>query len=188
MGMPPKGSKCLPDCNCRRHMRAKCVPGCTCWRHSPSPREVERLRAMSANRLGAKSSAEHRRRISQALTGRPLSEEHRRKMAAVNADPVLLERKSKSRKARRRPPETHRQVHRRLVLDRGPASSYPCVDCGQQADDWSHGWGTWEDVAQDLRHKKRLTFSTNPVAYQPRCPRCHNRLDRNPKPWDQPAL
>ena len=100
----------------------KCAPGCTCGRHfkpRPSPEEVERLRSMAANRLGAKSSDEHRRKISAALTGRPLSVEHRRKVAAINADPELLKQKAKARKSRRKTPETYRQVHKRLVCDRG---------------------------------------------------------------------
>lgn len=74
-------------------------------------------------------------------------------------------------------------MHARLVLDRGPAHTYSCVDCGSPADAWTHDWRTWEDVAQDIG-RKRLTFSTNPNAYEPRCDRCHNQLDRNPAPWD----
>lgn len=181
--MAIKGVKCPSDCTCRRHQRAKCLPGCTCWRHNPSPAEVARLRAMSANRLGKRSSDEHRRRISQAHTGKPLSEEHRRKVAAINADPELSKRKAESRKARRKPPETHRQVHKRLVRDRGHASDYPCADCSGQAGAWSYGWRTWEDVAQEI-HGKRVTFSTNLAEYQPRCHACHNQLDRNWRAWD----
>lgn len=183
--MAVKGERCKPGCPCRRHMRAKCEPGCTCWRHTPSPAEVARLREMSANRLGAKSSDEHRLKISTALTGRPLSEKHRRKMAVVNADPALLRKKARSRKALRRAAETHRQVHKRLVIDRGSASGYLCVDCSEQADAWTHSWSTWEDVAQNICGK-RLTFSTNLAVYEPRCHACHNQLDRKPRPWDTP--
>jgi hypothetical protein len=179
--MPVK--KCAPGCVCGKHFRARCQPGCTCWRHNPSPKELARLRSMAGNRLGQKYSDEHRRKISAALTGKPLSAEHRRKVAAINADPELVEKKARARKARRRPPETYRQVHKRLVCDRGPASNHLCVDCSNPADDWSHSWPTWEDVAQDIRHP-RATFSTNLDAYVPRCMPCHTRLDHTPAAWN----
>ncbi len=176
--------KCEPGCTCGKHSRIHCTgPGCTCHRHRPSEATKARLRGMAANRLGAKSTDEHRRRISAALTGRPLSDEHRAKMAAINADPELLKKKAKSRKARRKTPETYRQVHKRLYSDRGSASSYRCVDCDSRADDWSHNWPTWEDVAQDIR-APRGTFSTNLDAYVPRCTPCHARLDHAPTAWN----
>lgn len=178
-------TKCGPGCTCGKHTRAKCVPGCTCWRHNPSPEMVAKLREMSGNRRGARHSEEHRRRISLALTGKPLSDEHRQKMAAVNADRELLKKKSESRKARRKPPETHRQVHKRLVRDRGSARNHLCVDCAQPANSWSYDWRTWEGVAQETAGK-RLTFNVNLDTYEPRCHPCHNRLDRNQRAWDSP--
>lgn len=141
------------------------------------------LREMSRNRLGVKMPPEHRRKISEALNGRRLSDEHRQKVAAVNADPALSRKKAEARKLRRKTAATHRQVHKRLFRDKGPASRYQCVDCSEQADAWTHDWSTWQDVAQELRGK-RLTFSTNLAAYEPRCHACHNRLDRGPRPWD----
>ena len=136
---------------------------------------------MAGNRLGAKSSDEHRRKISEALTGKPLSAEHRTKMA-VNADPELLKRKAATRKKRRRAPETHRAVHRRLYADRGPASNHLCVDCSGPADDWSYDWAHWEDVAQGIR-PPRTTFSTNLDAYVPRCTPCHSS-STTPAAWN----
>lgn len=126
---------------------------------------------------------EHRRNISIALTGKPLSEEHRSKLAARLRDPANVKQRSQARKARRRAPETHRAVHKRLVRDRGSARGYVCVDCSGPANAWTHDWVTWEDVAQELLGK-RLTFSTNLDSYEPRCNSCHNRLDRMPAPWD----
>ena len=181
--MAIKGEKCEAGCGCGKHRRAKCGPGCTCGLHRMSPERLAWLRANAGNRRGVKQSKEHRQRISAALTGRPLSDEHRRKVAEVNADPVLLKRKAESRKALRKTPVTHRQVHKRLVTDRGSATNYTCVDCSEPADAWTHNWSAWEGVAQDI-HGKRLTFSTNLNAYEPRCHECHNRLDRRPAPWD----
>lgn len=175
-------TKCQAGCQCRKHFRAKCAPGCACWRHNPSPAEVARLREMSRNRLGTKSSEEHRRKISEALTGRLLSDEHRAKVAAVNADPELNRRKAAVRRARLGVPETHRQVHKRLVRERGSATNFSCVDCSAPARAWAHSWDTWENVAQEISGK-RLTFSTNLSVYEPRCHTCHNRLDRAPRAW-----
>jgi hypothetical protein len=184
--MSIKGETCPPGCTCGRHSRARCLPGCTCKRHNPSPQAIARLRSMSANRLGAKSSEEHCRKIASALTGRPLSEEHRAKIAALQSDPIHMKKRSAARKAKRKPAETWGAMHARIRLDNGHAREHQCVDCGEQADAWTHDWSTWENVAQDIRGK-RLTFSTDPKAYLPRCHGCHNRLDRQPAPWDDPG-
>ena len=45
---------------------------------------------------------------------------------------------------------------------RGPASGYPCADCGEPADDWS----TVNPSSADVRGR-----------FQPRCRKCHRRYD-----------
>jgi hypothetical protein len=182
----------------------KCKPGCTCGLHRPHSVEhrrkiseahkgkvlseehrrknAEHLRRLAAKKRGRAHSAEHRRKISKALKGKPLSEEHRRKTAEGTRNPELKARRRAARIARRTPAESHRQVHKRLVVDRGAAKNYPCADCGEPAKDWSHDCLTWENVAQD-RHGKRLTFSTDLAAYHARCQSCHNRLDSRSMPW-----
>lgn len=181
--MSAKGSRCQPGCTCRKHSRARCEPGCTCKRHTPSEADLARLRSMAGNSKGRKLSDEQRRKMSVARIGKPLSEAHRARVAATNADPELKKRKAAARKARRKTPETYRQVHKRLVCDKGSASTHSCVDCGGQAQGWSHDWPTWEDVAQDIKHP-RATFSTNLDAYVPRCKPCHTRLDHTPAAWN----
>jgi hypothetical protein len=52
--------------------------------------------------------------------------------------------------------------HRRVTKARGPASGYPCADCGQPAQDWS----TVNPSSTDLA-----------VRFQPRCRRCHRYHD-----------
>lgn len=104
-------------------------------------------------------------------------------MLAVNSDPELGKQKAATRKLRRKPPESHRAVHKRLVIDRGSATGYTCSSCSNPANAWAHDWDTWEDVAQNI-HGKRLTFSTNLDAYKPLCHACHNLLDRKGRPWD----
>jgi len=52
--------------------------------------------------------------------------------------------------------------HKRVKQARGPASGYPCVDCGEPADDWS----TIDPSSGDIRRR-----------FQPRCRKCHRRYD-----------
>jgi len=52
--------------------------------------------------------------------------------------------------------------HNRVKKARGPASDHSCVDCGSQAEDWSTGDPSSDDVR---------------VRFQPRCRKCHRRYD-----------
>jgi len=52
--------------------------------------------------------------------------------------------------------------HRRVTKARGPASGYPCADCGNPAQDWS----TADPSSTDLHAR-----------FQPRCRRCHRHYD-----------
>ncbi|AII28299.1 hypothetical protein PBI_YUNGJAMAL_60 [Mycobacterium phage YungJamal] len=148
-----------------------------------SERNSEHLRQLAARGVGGQNrDAQWRQKVSESLTGRRLSEEHRRKLAAINNDPVLKARRRAARIARRKPAETYRTVHKRLVTDRGAARGYPCADCGNPAKDWSHDCQTWENVAQEITGK-RLVFSTDLSTYQARCHSCHHLLDSQPMPW-----
>jgi hypothetical protein len=154
-------------------------------------RNRAQLRQQAARGVGGQNrDTAWKAKVSAALTGRSLSEEHRRKTAAANRDPALRRQKSDARKARRKPAESHQQIHKRLVRDGGPARNHPCVDCGNPAKDWSHDCLTWENTAQEIlnRHGKRLVFSTDQSAYHPRCKPCHNRLDAGVMPWLLPSV
>lgn len=61
------------------------------------------------------------------------------------------------------------RAHDHLREVRGPASDYPCVDCGKQAMDWSY-------VGDDL---SSFAWSDDLDDYQPKCKPCHARHD-----WD----
>jgi len=52
--------------------------------------------------------------------------------------------------------------HRRVTKARGPASGYPCVDCGRPAQDWSTANPSSDDIW---------------VRFQPRCRSCHRHYD-----------
>ena len=64
---------------------------------------------------------------------------------------------------------TYVAVHFRLKSARGLASEYPCVDCGQQALDWTYKHGR--------EHGRLRHFSTDLDDYEPRCRSCHKKLD-----------
>lgn len=52
--------------------------------------------------------------------------------------------------------------HKRVKKARGPASGYPCADCGEPAADWS----TVNPSSGDVRGR-----------FQPRCRKCHRHYD-----------
>lgn len=56
-------------------------------------------------------------------------------------------------------------AHDRVKRARGAAKEYKCVDCGNQAQHWSY-------VGNDPRK-----WSGNVHEYEPRCAKCHRRLD-----------
>lgn len=186
----------------------KCAPGCSCGHHTPfsekrlhnisigkrtsvkwndfvhGEQNRAHLRQLADRNRGRLQTEEQRRKISERLRGRALSEEHRRKVSEANRNPELKAQRRVARIARRKPPETYRQVHKRLVTDRGSASGYLCVDCDEPAQDWSHDCLVAENLMQEIRGK-RLIFSTDLSVYQPRCKPCHNRLDAQTPPWRQ---
>ncbi|WP_374159098.1 helix-turn-helix domain-containing protein [Mycobacterium sp. G7A2] len=61
-------------------------------------------------------------------------------------------------------------AHRKLRRLVGPASQYSCVDCGEQAADWSYRYRTGQ----------RYAHSADPADYEPRCRPCHGRHDAKP--------
>lgn len=63
-------------------------------------------------------------------------------------------------------------VHRRLKHSRGRAADHPCIDCGQQACDWSYNYS-----AVDERVWNNLPFSVDMEDYSPRCKSCHVKQD-----------
>lgn len=78
---------------------------------------------------------------------------------------------------------THAGAHKRVFYDRGKASEYNCVDCGNQAQEWSvrhdvssecrqEGWCRGRDGKQVW-----VMWSTNSQDYDPRCKKCHRRYD-----------
>ena len=67
-----------------------------------------------------------------------------------------------ARAARQAPSPSYDVWHHRVTKARGPASGYPCIDCGNPAQDWSTANPSSDDIE---------------IRFQPRCRRCHRRHD-----------
>ena len=62
------------------------------------------------------------------------------------------------------------QAHRRLSVDRGPASDYPCTDCGNSALHWSYNNASEHELTDPATG---LRYSLDQDDYTPRCAPCH---------------
>ena len=73
-------------------------------------------------------------------------------------------------------PESYNAVHLRLSSMYGPASNYPCVECGNPATSWAYNRsGVGERVAE--RDGYEVTYSADESQYDPCCGPCHYRRD-----------
>lgn len=69
-------------------------------------------------------------------------------------------------------------VHFRIRRSIGSASSYPCVDCGRPARDWSYDGRDENELSQMIDgHRRR--YSADPSHYTPRCRSCHKDYDNS---------
>jgi hypothetical protein len=71
-------------------------------------------------------------------------------------------------------------AHKRVYRERGLATAHRCVDCSEQAREWSYS-GTDPDeltTRPDLRNEHaELRYSLDAKFYEPRCVRCHRFKD-----------
>jgi hypothetical protein len=65
-------------------------------------------------------------------------------------------------------------AHARVKRLHGPARSHPCVDCGEQARDWSYRGGCPRELTCP---DTGCRYSPDPERYEPRCVPCHRRYD-----------
>lgn len=77
-------------------------------------------------------------------------------------------------------------AHGRVYQDRGKATGHECVDCGEQAKQWSYNHN---DPNEKTDETLDLKYSLKPDHYSPRCVPCHKifdlgiiRADRAPLP------
>jgi hypothetical protein len=64
-------------------------------------------------------------------------------------------------------------VHYRLKALHGPARNYACIDCGQQAREWSYNHSDSDQRYDDLG----MVYSADTAHYVARCKPCHVRFD-----------
>lgn len=71
---------------------------------------------------------------------------------------------------------TYGTIHQRVKRWRGSASDHSCVDCGTVAAHWSYN-----HKDPDQRFEKyqgySIPYSIDPSFYEPRCVKCHKKLD-----------
>lgn len=71
---------------------------------------------------------------------------------------------------------TYSGMHKRIFYDRGPASNYPCSECGEQAQEWSYDGLDPSPLEGTVRGSKVL-YSLDQSHYLPRCKKCHRARD-----------
>lgn len=65
-------------------------------------------------------------------------------------------------------------IHNRVRLEKGQAFHYLCVDCGEQAKDWSYD----KQDPEELYDRDGTPYSGKIEHYVARCRACHTRFDR----------
>jgi NAD-dependent SIR2 family protein deacetylase len=78
-------------------------------------------------------------------------------------------------------PITYRGMHTRVRSYRGSPTTYRCVDCGGQAEEWSYSGRGKHELTEIGTGPKgtpiTVTYSTDCADYEPRCVSCHRRHD-----------
>lgn len=72
-------------------------------------------------------------------------------------------------------------AHRRTRYQRGNPSEHSCIDCGQQAQEWSYNYEDPDEKVSEQRLSIGMLYSPDPGFYDPRCIRCHKRFDSRRK-------
>lgn len=63
-------------------------------------------------------------------------------------------------------------AHRRVQIEKGPATALPCVDCGKRALQWSYSGGDPNELVEG-----GFPYSLDTGRYDPRCRSCHTLFD-----------
>jgi len=70
------------------------------------------------------------------------------------------------------------QLHKRIKKTRGKAGDYPCVDCGDNAWQWSlNHQRAAEHILEGESGGRTLLYSSDLLDYDPRCVKCHRKYD-----------
>jgi hypothetical protein len=77
-----------------------------------------------------------------------------------------------------KPVITYKSMHNRVSRKRGSASNYLCVDCKNQADEWSYNHLDANELHGFTGRGIYAAYSLDPANYDPRCKPCHRTFDR----------
>jgi hypothetical protein len=69
-------------------------------------------------------------------------------------------------------------IHKRIFYDKGKATGYACVDCGERAQEWSYDGGCPNELYVVLI-KRPVAYSVDQSRYSPRCLKCHRSRDES---------
>jgi hypothetical protein len=158
-------------------------------------RECMRGNKNAAGNKGKPKSPEHRAKISAALRGKNNPQYGKKANAAQRAALALGHDPFKPGKdhpvygkfGRENPNwsevPTPWAVHARLRRERGSASNYPCIECGERREygatgedsmNWSYDYG----APDEMLHAGYGAYSADPDFYSPRCAfPCHFQYD-----------
>lgn len=170
-----KGYSKSPDETRRKRsesMRGKntrrCPPECSCGKHSSTPRStkqkpVARVQLPDSHWVCSVLDCDNPK-LAKGLCNKHYI--RMRKHDSLDDPPPPKGRKPLPYGKQEHLPEWDRHYttsgylsfHRKIAKERGKASEFPCVDCGQQARDWSHQSGE---------------FRGDIMSYFPRCRSCH---------------
>lgn len=143
--------------------------------HTP---ETKAKMAEARRRLWA--DPEYKARLRKTLKGipkPPITDEHRAKLVAAQARIHAETRAAKEQRRLEREEAAQKigyiAAHHRLRRQRGSATDQSCIDCGEQATDWSYEGGAPDERVVD----DNGPFSLDPSYYVPRCRSCHTKFD-----------
>lgn len=78
---------------------------------------------------------------------------------------------------------SYRGAHRRVAVERGPARTHTCIDCGGTAAEWSYKGGDPLELADVSGPNQGLPYSLSIERYVARCRKCHRAHDRHTAKW-----
>lgn len=74
----------------------------------------------------------------------------------------------------------YKTAHNRVAVTYGLASLHSCIDCGEQAKEWSYRGGSPVELIGEHTNEsgtRMVAYSPDPRDYDPRCKSCHVKYD-----------
>lgn len=98
-----------------------------------------------------------------------------------HGDPTFVkhERGEKGRRLWQSEETSYRAAHTRNHSLWGPARNYPCIECGESADEWAYDGTDPSELDEMIRDEWPVRYSAYPEFYAPLCFPCHRLHDRS---------